>query len=93
MPRVETKNNMDQKTIDTISRAVYKRFPEVNGKRPKVLRQKPNGIQARPASKALIFLLTYRGNGAGPGGKTIPRYVRVVANQQGKIIKISTSRG
>jgi hypothetical protein len=83
---------MDPKTVETISLQVYKRFPEVNGKKPRVAAQKANGANQKPASRLPVYLLTYRGKGTGPGGEVIPRYVRVVANQKGRILKITTSR-
>lgn len=82
---------MDPKVVEAITRKVVRRFPEVEGKKPRVKRQKPPAsTQGQPDSR---FLLTYRGSAAGPNGKTIPRWVRVVASEKGKIIKITTSRG
>ncbi|MDX1438136.1 MAG: hypothetical protein R3335_15095 [Anaerolineales bacterium] len=84
---------MDAKTVKTISSKVYKKFPEVDGKSPKIKAQRTNGTAQKKSANSQVYLLTYRGTGKGPGGKSIPRYVRVTANQTGKIIKISTSRG
>jgi hypothetical protein len=82
---------MDSKTIQSISDKVYKRFPETDGKKPRVRKQrKPDEKDSKAPP---TFLLTYKGSGQGPGGKIIPRWVRVVANERGKILKISTSRG
>ena len=75
---------MDSKTIASISKKVGKRFPETTGKQPKVTQQKSAGKSN--------FLLTFSGNAQGPGGKSIRRSVRVVANERGKILKISTSK-
>ena len=81
---------MDKQSINSINKQVYKRFPEVKGKTPKV--------QAQKVSKALknqgsdLYLLIYSANVSTPGNKTMKRYVRVVANGSGKIKKISTSR-
>ena len=81
---------MDQKLVNTISDQVYSRFPDVEGKKPKVRRQ------AIPKDKKTnlktTYLLTYQGTAKVQGGKTINRYVRVVADDNGKIIKITTSR-
>lgn len=89
---------MDPKLIQRISNQVYRRFPEVNGKKPRVRQQKPpaNGSKAKHSGAAAVdptYLLIFRGTGLGPGGRPIPRLVRVVASAQGKILKISTSRG
>jgi hypothetical protein len=75
--------------IETITRQVYRQFPEVRDARPTV--QNQQGAKA-PASAAGRYLLTYRGRGAGPSGQTILRIVRVVADDRGKVLKISTSR-
>ncbi len=56
------------------------------GVRPTVKQQKnKNGDLAQ-------ILLTYKGKAELPGGKTIKRIVRVVANERGQIKKISTSK-
>ncbi|MCC7359059.1 MAG: hypothetical protein IT317_06265 [Anaerolineales bacterium] len=75
--------------IDTISRQIYRQFPEVTNAAPVV--------QDQPGAKALgggsdRYLLTFRGRGLGPGGQAINRIVRVVADDRGKVIKVSTSR-
>lgn len=75
--------------IDSIARQVYRQFPEIKDARP--------SVQNQPAAKTLgaasgQFVLTFKGQGQGPGGKAIPRIVRVVADARGKVLKISTSR-
>jgi hypothetical protein len=75
--------------IDTISRQVYRQFPEVRDARPMV--------QDQPGAKSAglggnRYVLTYKGRGQGPGGQTINRIVRVVADDRGKVLKVSTSR-
>jgi hypothetical protein len=72
--------------IRTVSREVVRKFPEMAGVRPSVKHQKhKNGDLAQ-------FLLTYKGKADLPGGKKIMRIVRVVANEDGQIQKISTSK-
>lgn len=75
--------------IDTIAKQVYRQFPEVQDSRP--------AVQSQPGAKTVAsaddrFVLTFKGRGEGPGGKSIARIVRVVADERGKILKISTSR-
>jgi hypothetical protein len=75
--------------IASISSQVYRQFPEVRDARPVV--------QDQPAAKGPTngdnrYLLTFKGRGQGPGGQTINRIVRVVADGRGKVVKISTSR-
>jgi hypothetical protein len=75
--------------IDSIARQVYRQFPEVKDARPSVQNQ---AVAKTPGAAGGQFLLTFKGQGQGPGGKTIPRIVRVVADARGKVIKMSTSR-
>ncbi len=77
---------MDAKTIETINKQIYRRFPEVNGTQPKV--QSQNG----PSDTSSNFLLIYKGSIILEDGKKMPRIVRVVASERGKIIKVTTSR-
>jgi hypothetical protein len=80
---------MDSKTIGKISKNISRRFPDVGG-RPKIQRQ--NSPQAKGRDATPTYLLIYKGQAEGPGGKTFSRRVRVVADAKGKIIKVSTSR-
>jgi hypothetical protein len=73
--------------IENIARQVYGQFPEVRGTRPAVQAQgakTPNGEQR--------YVLTFKGSGQGPAGRTIQRIIRVVADERGKVVKISSSR-
>ena len=81
---------MDAKLLKSISAQVYRRFPELQGSSPKV--QPQAALQAKSAAASSTFLITYHGSAAAPNGKSISRIVRVVANAQGKILKITTSR-
>jgi hypothetical protein len=75
---------MNSKQLNAIEERITRKFPDLAGIRPKVSHQKSAG-------KA-NFLLTFNGSGEGPGGNIIKKTVRVVANQNGKILKVSTSR-
>ncbi len=85
---------MEPKTIESISKEIYRRFPEVEGIKPKVRKQpvpkSKGGVSIHPDQQN--YLLTYNSTVKGPGGQTIPRWVRVVATPNGKIVKISTSK-
>ena len=75
--------------VDAIARQVYRQFPEVRDARP--------AVQSQPGAKALDasgdrFVLTFKGHGQGASGKSIARIVRVIADERGKILKLSTSR-
>jgi len=77
---------MNAKLVESISKKVYARFPEMKGLKPKIK-------QAKTVSADLDnFVLTYKTTAKDMRGNSFPRHVRVVANAQGKIIKMSTSR-
>ena len=75
---------MNAGTIRKIGNKVSRQFPEIAGSRPKVTQQK-SGREAK-------YLLTFKGSGSGPGGRALSRTVRVIADERGNIIKVSTSR-
>ena len=79
---------MNQKYINSVSRQIYSRFPEVDGCKPNIRQQAlPKG-----SSSCSTYLLTFHGKVEIQSGKYIDRYVRVVADEQGTIIKVTTSR-
>jgi hypothetical protein len=75
---------MEKGTIQKVSRQVVRTFPEMDGVSPTV--------RAQTGSEASQYLLTYKGKAALPGGKSLTRIVRVVADERGRILRISTSR-
>ncbi len=81
---------MDAKTIDTVCRQVYTRFPEVKGAAPKI--QAQESVSSGSSHPSANFLFVFHGKGVTANGKTIPRTVRVVVTERGKIVKMTTSR-
>ncbi|MBM3146104.1 MAG: hypothetical protein FJ010_14260 [Chloroflexi bacterium] len=81
---------MDAKTIETITKKVSRKFPEVVDVEPQVKKQ-PIPENAR-GENTPNFLLLYKTHVQGPRGKSIPRVVRVVVSPQGRIIKMTTSK-
>jgi hypothetical protein len=73
--------------INTIAKSVVKQYPEFKGASPTV-----SNMSAKTPGAAEKFVLTFKGQGAGPGGRTIQRIVRVVADSRGQVLKMSTSR-
>jgi hypothetical protein len=67
-----------------ICRRVYSRYPELQGVRPRVKRQR---VQDKER-----FLLRFEKSVSLPDGGTLPAIVRVVANSSGKILKLTSSR-
>jgi len=80
---------MDASLIKSISQDVYRRFPEFEGIQPKVQK---HTTQPKASGSPQTFLLTYNHRVSLPDQKTLPRWVRVVANEQGRILKVTTSR-
>ncbi len=75
---------MQNGSIAKVTRQVLRTFPEMEGVEPTV--------RAQPASDLPQFILTYKGKASLPGGKTLTRIVRVVADDRGQVLRISTSR-
>jgi hypothetical protein len=72
---------MDKITLDKVCRQVYRQFPVLKDKRPKVSKQGEGR-----------HLLVFSSSGQSPDGKNISMNVRVVADDDGKIIKTSMSK-
>ena len=75
---------MQPKHIDKISQEVYEKHPDLKGVKPK--------ITPREGENSSDTLLIFQKKISGPGGKKINRIVRAVADEKGKIKKISTSK-
>lgn len=72
---------MNPEAVSKVCKRIAVRYPRLEGKRPKVTAQGVN------------FLLTFKMSDALPGGKSIEQTIRVVADEQGNTLKISTSKG
>jgi hypothetical protein len=77
---------MNREAIAKVSRKVSRQFPEMKSVRPSVRTQS----NSRNGSKR--YTLTFKGKAALPGGRKISRVVRVVADDHGKVFKMSTSK-
>jgi hypothetical protein len=76
---------MDPHTLNDVITQIHRRFPEMTGVRPKV--------QAQRAGQANgTYLLIFQNHVRVAGEQSLPRALRVVVNEEGKILKISTSR-
>jgi hypothetical protein len=79
---------MDSKTIDGISQQIYRQFPGVSGGAP--------SVKAQPGPKSTgvdsTYLLTFKGRAGSSDGPAFNRSVRVVATDQGRILKVTTSK-
>lgn len=72
---------MDQAIISKVCKKIYNQFPTFKGQDPKVSKQGDDR-----------YLLVFSGSGSTPDGKTIQQRIRVVATNEGQIIKTSMSR-
>jgi hypothetical protein len=79
-----------EELLKTVNKEIYRRFPAVRDKKPKVKLQQPSN--ARSIRKEPTYLLTYHSKVKLSDNKSLPYWVRVVTNSNGKILKISTSR-
>lgn len=79
---------MDPKILKSISAQIYRQFPEMAGVQPKAR------LQAGPAARqdSQTYLITFNTRVRLDTGQTMPRWVRVVVNEKGKVLKITTSR-
>ncbi len=77
---------MKSETVLDISKQIYRRFPEFKGVKPKV-RSQQTATANHPT-----YLLTYATKAKIAEDRFLERWVRVVVDESGKIIKISTSR-
>ncbi len=76
---------IDSNAIKDINRQVYKRFPEMEGSKPVVQ-------NASDKSADSSYIITYQTTVRNAKGNSIPRHVRVIADQKGRIIRMTTSR-
>ena len=72
--------------LRSISQEVYKKFPELNGVSPEIQNRNASTAKSIPQQYLLIF------KGAQSAPKSIVRVVRVTADTEGRVLKISTSK-
>jgi len=73
---------MKASSIQKVSDKISAKYPKLSGKHPKVTEQSPGR-----------YLLIYAFADELPGGKAIQQQVRVVADEEGNISKMSVSKG
>ena len=76
-------SRLSKSQIDAICRRVYKRFPDLKGVRPRVKRER-----ARDDRFQLLFKTTV----ALPDGPSLSISVRAVADENGRVLKLTSSR-
>ena len=74
---------MKKEAVEKVTRAVVRQFPDLDGVRPAVKAEKGGSER---------YQRIFKGAAKLPEGKTMKRIVRVVANAEGDVIRMSTSR-
>jgi hypothetical protein len=77
---------VDSSTHQRINQHVWRMYPEFKGVYPEE-RSPSSG-----SSKTTAVVLTYKTRVALPGGKELPRWVKVNVSSSGEIQKISSSK-
>ena len=80
---------MKAELLDKIAKQIHRRYPEFDGIRPRARVQTPPEGARNPAK---TYLLTFSKKVTLGDGKTMTRALRVVTDENGKIIKVTTSR-
>lgn len=82
---------MDLKIIQNINLEVYRRFPDLSGRTPRVQTVRParSRLPLRWMRRSNAYLLVYQGRKTTSTGKNLPYAVRVLTDQSGKILKIT----
>ncbi|MCI0519336.1 MAG: hypothetical protein L0Z70_03670 [Chloroflexi bacterium] len=86
---------MNAAVLKSLVAQIHRRFPEVAGSQPTVRPQRAAAPGRAAAEGSLTYLLTFQSPArlaSASGAKSFSRRVRVVADENGKIIKISTSK-
>jgi len=73
---------MNTDAIRKVNEKVYQKYIKLSGKKPKVSKLTSGS-----------YLLLYSFSDELPGGKTLSQTIRVVADENGNVSKISSSRG
>lgn len=73
---------MEAAALDRICRDVYRKFPEMNGIKPR--------LQANETGGQVLMFATRVQTG---DGRSMKRLVRVSVSPEGRVLKMSTSKG
>ncbi len=77
---------MDQKVVQAVSKQIYQQFPQVAGTKP-TIKSQPSGRNGEAN-----FLLVFTNQDKSKTEVPVKTWVRVLVNDQGEILKLSTSR-
>lgn len=80
---------MHPTSIKVVCKQVYARFPNLRGVQPSVQRQ---AVPANASVDRERYLLVFKTNTSAEDGRKMLFSVRVVVDDQGSILKLTTSR-
>jgi hypothetical protein len=84
---------MDSAILSKVVSQIQRQYPEFSGSQPNVRLQ--NAPQAKSTAQGQTYLLTFQSSArviSNKESKAVPRWMRVVVNEKGKILKVTTSR-
>jgi hypothetical protein len=81
---------METRLLNKVLREIYRRFPQVRDCQPRI--QAYRGGKNSSFARLPAYLLIFQSQATTVTGKISPFYLRVVVDEQGKILKVSTSR-
>jgi hypothetical protein len=81
---------MNNNFLTPINKKIYRQFPEFSGIQPSIQRLAPSNKSSQDTHGT--YLLIYRKQVHVENNHTMTRVMRVVVSEQGKIIKVTTSR-
>lgn len=89
---------MDTRVIQSINREIYRRFPDLDGATPRITPYRVAQARSlrprfglRLGARPPAYLLVYPGRRLTSTGKSAPFIVRVVVEENGKILKTTVS--
>jgi hypothetical protein len=80
--------SLSSAVVKKISNQVTRQYPEIRGVSPSITEQSKTGSKSRGS----VYLLKYETVVSASDGKKIKRWVRVTVNEEGKILRQSSSR-
>jgi hypothetical protein len=80
------KHSMDEQMVQAVSREIYRRFPELQGKQPRV-----QSYRAGKSKPFVGYVFSYASLAMVAPGRQLAFNVRVITDEQGKIVKITAS--
>lgn len=92
LPNEDFDMAISQDKLTKINKKIYKKYPEVEGKRPTIKLEKGVNSNMSPVNPTKTYVLIYTGKISYGNKHSAKRVVRVVAKENGQIIKISVSK-